>query len=86
MTHISGLPRETVRRKLKELEAKGRIRQTANGGWSLDVTCVDERLTAFTLETIHRLLAASKEIDDLLHKNTPPDTPLTTEHTPSRKV
>lgn len=86
LTHISGLPIETVRRKLKELEAKGRIRQTANGSWSLDVTCVDERLTAFTLETIHRLLAASKEIDDLLHKNAPADPALTTEHTPSRKV
>lgn len=86
LTHISGLPRETVRRKLKELEAKGRICQAANGGWSLDVTCVDERLTTFTLETIHRLLAASKEIEDLLHKNAHPDTLLTKAHTPSREV
>lgn len=66
LTQLSGLPRESVRRKLMELEAKGRIARAANGGWTLNTSNIDHELVAFTHDNIRRFVAASNELRHLI--------------------
>lgn len=62
---VSRLPRETIRRKLLTLRDAGRVRQT-DEGWVLNPAAVDEHMRTFTLESMHRLLAAAREVEGLL--------------------
>ena len=69
LTQISGLPRETVRRKLKQLASNGRIHQTDDGRWVLDTRCLDDKLIRFTLDTIHRLRETAAALENVLAGN-----------------
>lgn len=69
LVQISGIPRETVRRKLARLEADGRIRQVDNG-WVVDTSGVDEQLREFTRESVRRLLQTASALTDVLRQET----------------
>jgi hypothetical protein len=61
ISQITGIPRETVRRKLLRLESD-RYVQRASDGWVVSTERVDPELRAFTRETVYRLLAVADEI------------------------
>jgi len=65
LVQISGIPKETVRRKLALLEADGRVRQVADG-WLIDPEGVDEHLREFTRESVRRLLQTASAIAEVL--------------------
>jgi hypothetical protein len=51
IAHASGIPRETVRRKLETMEARGWIRRDAKGNWT-PTPCASEDLRSSSHETI----------------------------------
>ena len=65
MAQITGIARETVRRKLALLEAAGRVRRVT-GGWVVNRDMPDAPLREFTRESARRFLAAAKEVSDAL--------------------
>jgi DNA-binding transcriptional ArsR family regulator len=65
LEQISRMPRETVRRKLAALEAKGYVERSGQG-WVYRRDSVDARLIEFNRETARRLLLAAEEIGRLL--------------------
>jgi predicted transcriptional regulator len=60
LSQITGIPRETVRRKLRLLHAAGRVDET-DGGWLVSAEHADE-LRAFTEESARRFLAAAADL------------------------
>ena len=68
LAQITGIPRETARRKLAALERDGWVLRT-DAGWLLDVARVDPELREFTRESIRRFLHAGRvmqaAIDDV---------------------
>jgi hypothetical protein len=60
LTQITGIPRETVRRKLGLLHAAGRVEET-DAGWLVSAKHADE-LRAFTEESVRRFLAAAADL------------------------
>ena len=65
LSEITGIPRETTRRKLATLEAAGWIVQTPQG-WLLNKDKVGPELREFTLETVRRFRAASRDVERAL--------------------
>jgi hypothetical protein len=65
LEQISRMPRETVRRKLAALEARGFV-ERGTQGWVYRRDSVDARLIEFNRETARRLLLAAEEIGRLL--------------------
>jgi len=63
---VSGLPRETVRRKLETLRKAGRLAKTEDGGWIVQRSGIDEATYQFTLDTVKRLLTTAKQIETIL--------------------
>lgn len=68
---VAGLPKETVRRKLEELRALGKLDKVADGRWVVLASGVDDATYRFTLETARRLLATAKQIEALLAQAEP---------------
>lgn len=65
LEQIARMPRETVRRKLKQLEARGYVmRQDA--GWVYRRDAVGDHLREFNRESVRRLLGISEEVARLL--------------------
>ena len=62
LAQITGIPRETVRRKLAWLERDRWIRR-ADGGWLLDLERTDAELRGFTLESIRRFVQAARTME-----------------------
>lgn len=71
LSRMSGLPRETVRRKLRKLEAMRKISQTTDGGWVINRDGVDDIARIFTKQTIKNFLSVSRVMDDLLNQTEP---------------
>lgn len=65
LEQVTGLPRETVRRKLSRLEKLGYITHNSKG-WLVRPESVDERLRNFTRETTQNLLKAAQHVTELL--------------------
>lgn len=63
---VSGLPRETVRRKLAGLRAAGKLEKAADGGWTVTSSGVDEATFRFTVDSVRRLLATARQIEAIL--------------------
>ncbi len=68
IAQVSGLPRETVRRKLETLQQKGKAERTPDGLWQFCRTGVDEHIHRFTKETILRFLKTADEMHATLDK------------------
>jgi len=58
---ITGIPRETARRKLERLRHAGWI-QKVEEGWQIDVNSIDPDLREFTRESARRFLAAASDL------------------------
>jgi len=61
LAQITGRPRETVRRKLEILEARGRLLRRADG-YVLNVATVDPAMNALTVDGARRFMDASRVI------------------------
>jgi len=68
VVQVSGLPRETVRRKLEWLQTKGKLLRTADGLWCYDPQGINEHTVQFTIETIERFLKTADEMQAVLDK------------------
>lgn len=66
VVQVSGLPRETVRRKLEQLQRRGRVERTQDGLWQYAATGVDDRLVDWTKESIVRFLDTADELRAIL--------------------
>lgn len=66
IVQVSGLPKETVRRKLEQLRSQGRLERDDNGLWVVRSAGVDEQTLAFTLDSVRRLLATARQIEAIL--------------------
>lgn len=58
---ITGIPRETTRRKLAQLEEKHFVRKVAQG-WMISSERIEPDLREFTRESVIRLLGVAEEI------------------------
>jgi len=58
---ITGIPRETARRKLAKLEAQGYVEKTPDG-WVVGMTKAEPDLREFTRESIWRFLITAEQI------------------------
>jgi predicted transcriptional regulator len=65
LEQVTGLPRETIRRKLRKLQARNYILQTVDG-WMINREAVDQNMREFTRITVLRLLDTAKAIHTLL--------------------
>lgn len=68
VVQVSGLPRETVRRKLDALQALGKVMRTPEGLWCYNRQGVDDDIVQFTIETIERFLRTADEMRAVLDK------------------
>ncbi len=68
VVQVSGLPRETVRRKLEWLQTRGKVLRTAEGLWCYDRQGVNDEIIQFTLETIERFLKTADEMRAMIDK------------------
>jgi hypothetical protein len=65
VTQITGVPRETVRRKLRALAEAGWLVET-EGGWVVDRDRIDPELRQFTRESARRFLVAARDVSAVL--------------------
>ena len=68
VTLVSGLPRETVRRKLELLRKNGRLGKTDDGSWIVLENNIEEKTIQYTIDNIRRLVTTSKQIEAILAK------------------
>jgi len=61
----TGLPRETIRRKLHQMEAQGEVERDATGGWLWAMGQAPESREAYRQE-MHQLLVGVEQLRDLL--------------------
>lgn len=66
LTIITGLPRETVRRKLEKLSQQGKVERTGDGGWVYVRDAIGELERRFTRESILNMLATANSLYELL--------------------
>ncbi len=62
LAQITGIPRETVRRKLSDLE-KLHLVMRVGPGWQVSVERLNPDLREFTRESVYRFMACSREIE-----------------------
>lgn len=66
LSQITGLPRETVRRKLERLSALGKVERNADGRWLYRDTGVSEAEVAFTRKTVLQFLGTAQTLLTIL--------------------
>jgi hypothetical protein len=66
LSAVTGLPRESVRRRLAQLQALGKVERTVHGLWITRERGVDESLYQFTRDTVRNLLRTADEVESLL--------------------
>lgn len=68
LTQVTGMPKESVRRKLKELEIRSKIIQVSPRQWQIVESSIDEETFEFTKTTTRLLLETAKDITYLLNR------------------
>lgn len=66
LVQVSGLPKETVRRKLEKLREHGKVERTEDGRWVAPRSGVDAATYEFTRESVKRLLQTARVIENIL--------------------
>lgn len=66
IVQVSGLPKETVRRKLERLRLLGKVERLDDGRWQVLRQGVDAHTYEFTRETVKRLLQTARQIEAIL--------------------
>jgi hypothetical protein len=69
LAQITGRPRETVRRKLEQMEAAGRVHHLPNG-WVYDASSVDAQMQALTVDGVRRFLQTAGIMQSVLEEAT----------------
>lgn len=67
LAQIVGLPRETVRRKLEQLQKLGKVRRTENGRWHYCENAIGEAEIEFTRRTVLQFLRTAQALLTTLH-------------------
>jgi DNA-binding transcriptional regulator YhcF (GntR family) len=80
---ITGIPRETIRRKLESLAKRGFVRRHPSAGWIVDRQSIEPDLREFTRESVRQFLACANQIQTLLER-TIARLPARTHHAASR--
>lgn len=65
LSQVVGIPRETVRRKLNQLRAKGWAEQRENGAWAVTAQ-VEGVLRGYTREMLVRFLSTVQDVNRVL--------------------
>lgn len=68
LVQVSGLPKESVRRKLEKLHERGKLGHDDDGHWVALRTGVDETTYEFTRESVKRLLQTARVIEGILQR------------------
>lgn len=68
LTQISGIPKETCRRKLNYLAQSGRLRKNPDSSWTAIPSPLDDPVRAESIRNIRNLLLAAREIEAILAK------------------
>ena len=66
LVQVSGLPKETMRRKLEKLRERGKLTRSEDGRWIAPRSGVDEGSYEFTCESVKRLLQTARVIEGIL--------------------
>ena len=66
LSQITGLPRETVRRKLERLRDMGKVERSSDGRWVYRDTGVTDADVEFTRKTVLQLLATAQTLLTIL--------------------
>lgn len=66
LTLITGLPRETVRRKLANLAKMGKVQRTDDGRWVFVQEAIGDLERSFTKQSVVNLLATANTLHRLL--------------------
>jgi hypothetical protein len=69
LAQITGRPRETIRRKLEQMRAAGRVHHLPNG-WVYDASSVDADMQAMTVEGVRRFLKTADIMQTVLEDAT----------------
>lgn len=65
LAQITGRPRETIRRKLEQLEAQGRVGRHADG-YVINLDAIEPEMEALTVDAVRRFMQTSRVIDAAL--------------------
>lgn len=66
LAQVTGIPRETVRRKLERMQAKGRVERHQNGRWHAVSTGASAEAKQIALETARNLCEAADSLRESL--------------------
>lgn len=66
---VASLPRETVRRKLLQLQVEGKVLQPKEGYWCININSIDESMIELTKITIKNLLKTADELRAILESD-----------------
>jgi len=66
LAQITGIPRETVRRKLIELSERGYTRRLPGKGWIIAHQSIEPGLREFTRESVRQMLQCARQIQGAL--------------------
>lgn len=66
LAQVAGYPRETVRRKLDLLLARGKVERDARKRWIVTKSGVDEKTYDFTKQTVIEFLKAAEQVKGYL--------------------
>lgn len=66
VVQVTGLPRETVRRKLERLRDQGRVERLPDGSWRFRTDAIDADAYEFTRDMVRNLLQTAVEVQRLL--------------------
>ncbi len=66
LTQVTGLPRETVRRKLENLRKRGKVSRTEDGKWVYLSAGITEAEREFTRNTVRQFLMTAQTLLSIL--------------------
>lgn len=75
ISESTGIPRETVRRKIEALIARGWIEKVERKGVRITPACVEHFATSFNVPTLAELLITARIISGVLNNSPPNSTP-----------
>jgi hypothetical protein len=70
LAQITGLPRETVRRKLVALSGRGFVRRLGRQGWVIVQQSIEPGLREFTRESVRQMLLCAQQVQGALGEAT----------------
>lgn len=69
LAQITGIPRETVRRKLERLQSNGRVRRHEDGRWHVVAASITPEMREFTRETARNFCETAQLLQGAIRSN-----------------